>query len=154
MDTILLVQRDPETRRAWEAALGALGARVVVVRSILAIPKAAPRERASVIVTEIEDEETLGELRWAASVAQLPPLVIVTDVEMLPPVAVRSRGAAVVPRGRPASLADAVRELLAARRQPAMNLPLRLPQVCETKWTQRLRFGFEAQDTWPGDKAA
>src|SRR5207244_3749380 len=122
----------------------------------LAIPKLLERERIAAVVTEIVDADAIGELRWVASVTELPALVLVTDAELLPPLNARSRGAALVPRGRPVSLADAVRELLAARKQPAMNLPLRLPQVCETKWTARLQLGFgaDAQDTWPGDAAA
>lgn len=156
MDTILLVQRDPETRRAWTAALARLGLRVIAIDSLLAAPKVAARERAAVIVAGLDGEEAFGELRWIASISELPGMVLVTDAELLPPLAARSRGAAVVPPGRPETLAAAVRELLLARRQPAMNLPLRLPQVCETKWTARLQMGFGAdqQDTWPGDKAA
>jgi hypothetical protein len=156
VDTILLVQRNPETRRAWHAALARLGARVIGTDSLLGAPKIAARERASVIVAAIEDGEAFGELRWIASVSELPALVLVTAAEHLPPLAARSRGAAVVPPGRPESLFDAVAELLAARRQPAMNLPLRLPQVRETKWTARLQVGFGAdqQDTWPGNAAA
>jgi hypothetical protein len=110
-----------------------------------------------VVVAEVTDDADFAQLRWVASVTALPALVLVTDTELLPPLAARSRGAAVVPRGRPQTLAHAVEELLAARRQPAMNLPLRLPQVCETKWTARLllpTFQADHQDTWPGDRAA
>lgn len=156
MDTVLLVQPDPETRRAWFAALRGLGVRVMFADRLADAPRLAQRERIAAVVAAVIGDDAIGELRWVAAASELPPLVIVTDTELLPPLAARSRGAAMVPRGRPETLVGAVAELLSARRQPAMNLPLRLPQVFETKWTARLRLGRRAEllDTWPGDAAA
>jgi hypothetical protein len=157
VDTILLVQRDLELRRLWKAALRGLGVRVIATDSLLSVPRLVQREKIALVIAEVIGGEEFAELRWTTAAIALPPLVIVTDAEHLPPLAARSRGAAVIPRGRPLTLRNTVEELLAARHLPAMNLPLRLPQVCETKWTARLQLaGYDAdlQDTWPGNRAA
>ncbi len=143
-------------QRAWRAALDGLGLRVVVTESLLSVPRMLQRERFAAVVAELADAASLAARRGAPPIPARPARGRVPHPAPRPPRAARARGAAVVPRGRPLALAYAVEELLTARRQPAMNLPLRLPQVCETKWTARLLLpAFHAdQETWPGDQAA
>ena len=132
----------------------------MTAETLLAVPRIVARNSISVIVADVDHEDDLDALRWIAP-TQLPALVLVTANERLPPLAARSRGAAIVTPSRSHTLAAVVQELRTARARPFMSLPLRLPQMCEIKWIERLGSGSAStsnidvgEDTWPGDAAA
>ncbi len=151
MPTVLLVHSDLGVRSEWAQLLRGLGVGFRTAPNLAAASAIMAREPIATIVADLDGDDGIAELQWAANAFCQPPLVLVSSHEV-PSMASRAAGVAVVRPDWPCALRYAVRTLLAARSGRA-SLPMRTPPAMAMKWSMQLGAEPIEDDTWTGDHA-
>jgi CheY-like chemotaxis protein len=150
MSTVLLVHADGGVRSDWAQLLRGLGVEFRMAGSMPAAALILARERIAAIVANLDDPGSVDQLQWALECGRQPPLVLVSAA-VLPSMASRASGIAVVLPTAPSMMRYALEILLAARGARAA-LPMRTPPAMALKWSAQLG-GEDREDTWSGDHA-